>query len=149
MQRGFMELVPSIIKEFPGETAEFYAREALDSGIVSSDAKDPVLSLANTLAKQVREGREPGIRREQIGGKYRYFLVSEPDEGHLENIAVQIFLSTQEIEVLDNLVAVGKCKNRSDAIMWLAREGIKARGGYLDKVADTRKQIERIKAAVL
>lgn len=150
MARGFMEFARSLIcGDFPGQTAEWYAEEGLDSGLVSSDAKNPVQSLANTLAKQVRQGREPRIRRERVGGKCLYFPVSDPDEEHLENIVVQISLSTQEVEILDSLVAVGKCSNRSDAIMWLAKEGIKATGGYLDKVADTRKQIERIKAAVL
>lgn len=148
MGTGFMEYVRSIIKDFPGQTAEWYAEKALHSGIVSS-AENPAQSLANTLDKQVREGKERDIRRERIGGKFHYFPTSEPDKGLVENIVVQISLSTQEMEILDNLVAVGKCSNRSNAIMWLAREGIKARGGYLDKVADTRKQLERIKAAVL
>jgi len=87
MARGFTDLVAgSIVPEFPGETAEVYAMEALDSGIISSDAEDPVQSLANTLAKQVREGREKRVIRKRIGSlselleptkligvKYRYF----------------------------------------------------------------------------
>ena len=65
-----------------------------------------------------------------------------------EEIIVQLFLSTQEIKDIDNLVAVDKFDNRSSAIKWLVLEGIIANRGYLDKVADTRNQIERLKREV-
>jgi len=111
MARGFTDLVAgSIIPEFPGETAEMYAREALDSGIVSSDAEHPVQSLANTLAKQVREGREERVIRVRIGSllelldptkltavKYRYFpaackscwLLNSLEKGKLVGLITQ------------------------------------------------------------
>ena len=61
------------------------------------------------------------------------------------NIVAQIPLSMQELKDIDNLVAVDKFNNRSDAIKWLVTRGIAANRGYLDEVADTRRQIERLK----
>ena len=146
MKKGFMDFVAiSLIPDCPGHTSEWYAREYLNLFPDSSDAKDPVQSLANTLDKQVREGREKRIKRKRIGGIYLYFPASASDEGHLEDIVVQISLSTQELKDIDNLVAVEKFNNRNDAIKWLVVEGIKANRGFLDKVADIRKQIEELK----
>ena len=148
MKKGFMDFVARrLIPDFPGQTAQWYAEQYLQLEDNGSDAKDPVQSLANTLDKQVREGREKRIRRERKGGVYRYFPVSASNEGHLENVVVQVSLSTQEQELgdIDNLVAVGKFNSRSDAIKWLVVEGIKANRGFLDKVADIRKQIEELK----
>ncbi|GAI88260.1 unnamed protein product, partial [marine sediment metagenome] len=54
----------------------------------------------------------------------------------------------QELEDIDNLVAVGRFGNRSSAIKWLVTEGIKASRSYLDKVAEARHQIERLKKEV-
>ena len=66
-----------------------------------------------------------------------------------EEIIVQLSLSSQELEDIDNLVTViGKFENRSSAIKWLLIEGIKANRTYLDKVADARNQIERLKREV-
>jgi len=65
-----------------------------------------------------------------------------------EEIVVQLSLSTQELKAIDNLVAVDKFHNRSDAIKWLVTEGIKANRGYLDKVADIRNQIKNLKGEV-
>jgi Arc/MetJ-type ribon-helix-helix transcriptional regulator len=65
-----------------------------------------------------------------------------------EEIIVQLSLSTQEIRDIDNLVAVDKFDNRSSAIKWLVLEGITANRAYLDKVADTRNQVERLKREV-
>ena len=150
MKRGFMDLaVNSIIPAFPGQTALWIAREALAHDSDLSDAENPEASLANTLSKQVQTGREKRIRRERIGGAYHYFCVSgssHPNSG--EDIVAQISLSTQELEDIDSLIAVGKFNNRSDAIKWLVTEGIKANRDYLNKVADTSKQIERLKRDV-
>jgi len=149
MKRGFMDLAVEIIKEYPGETALVIAREALDFNSNLSDAQNPEQSLASTLNKQVQTGQERRIRRERIGGVYRYFRVSmsSPSDSS-EEIIVQLSLSTQELKDVDNLVAVGKFSNRSDAIKWLVVEGITANSGYLDKVADARNQIERLKREI-
>lgn len=145
MKRGFMDLaVNSIIPAFPGQTALWIAREALAADSDLSDAENPEASLANTLSKQVQTGREKRIRRERMGGVYRYFAVS----GSSEDIVVQLSLSTQELKDIDNLVAVDKFDNRSSTIKWLVTEGIKANRAYLDKVADARNQIERLKKEI-
>jgi len=150
MKRGFMDLAVEIVKEYPGLTALEVAREALDHASDLSDAQNPEQSLASTLNKQVQTGREKRIRRERIKGKYRYFPVSAPSASNSgEDIVVQISLSTQELEDIDNLVTVvGKFDDRSSAIKWLVTEGIKANRAYLDRVADIRNQIERLKREV-
>ena len=152
MKRGFMDFVATIlIPDFPGETALWYARRYLEeSGNDGSDAKHPEQSLANTLSKQVKTGREKRVRRERIKGVYCFFpatMSSTSDSS--EDIVVQISLSSQELEDIDNLVTVvGKFDNRSSAIKWLLMEGIKANRGYLNKVAAIRDQIERLKGEV-
>ena len=150
MKRGFMDLaVNSIIPAFPGQTAQWVAREALAHDSDLSDSKTPIASLANTLNKQVQTGREKRIRRERIKGKYCYFLASGASASDSnEDIVAQISLSAQELKDIDNLIAVDKFHNRSDAIKWLVMEGMTANRGYLDKVADTRNQIERLKREV-
>ena len=137
-----------LIPEFPGATALWYAQAYLKEG-GSSDAEHPEQSLANTLSKQVKTGREKRIRRERIKGVYCYFLASMASaHDSSEEIVVQLSLSAQELKDIDNLVAVGKFDNRSSAIKWLVIEGIKSNRAYLDKVADARNQIERLKKEV-
>jgi Arc/MetJ-type ribon-helix-helix transcriptional regulator len=150
MKREFMDLAAnSIIPTFPGQTAQWIAGEALAHDSELSDAKNPIVSLANTLSKQVQTGREKRIRRERISGIYRYSPASGsfPSDS-IEGVIVQLPLSMQELKDIDNLVAVDKFHNRSDAIKWLVMEGITANRGYLDKVADTRNQIEQLKREV-
>jgi len=152
MKRGFMDFVATIlIPDFPGATALWYAGRYLEeSGNDGSDAKHPEQSLANTLSKQVKTGREKRVRRERIKGVYCFFPATMPSTSDSsEDIVAQISLSTQELEDIDNLVAVvGKFDNRSSAIKWLVMEGIKANRAYLDRVVDTRNQIERLKREV-
>ncbi len=151
MKRGFMDLAVEIIKTHPGQTAQWIAREALAHDSNLSDSKrDPIASLANTLSKQVQTGREKRIRRERIKGVYCFFSTSTSSASDSsEDIVVQLTLSTQELEDIDNLVVVvGKFDNRNSAIKWLVTEGIKANRTYLDRVADTRNQIERLKRGV-
>jgi len=151
MKRGFMDFaVNNIIPAFPGQTAQWIAKEALAHVSDLSDAQDPIASLANTLSKQIQTGREKRVRRERIKGVYCFFPASvTPPSDSSEDIVVQLSLSTQELKDVDNLVAVvGKFDNRSSAIKWLVTEGIKANRTYLDKVADARNQIERLKSEV-
>jgi hypothetical protein len=149
MNRGFMDLAVEIIKEYPGITSREVAREAVDSTSISSGAKNPEQSFATTLNKQVQTGLEKRVRRERIKGIWRYFLASAPStSGSGEEIAAQFSLTAQEIRDINNLVAVGKSKNRNDAIKWLVKEGIKTNRTYLDKVADTKNQIERLKKEI-
>ena len=147
MRRGFTDFAATIlIPDFPGETARWYAEKYLqERGESSSDARVPLQSLATTLEKQVREGREKRVRRARIDGAYRYFPVAASDEGHFEDVLVQLRLTTEELADVDNLVAVGRCKDRRDTVTWLTREGIKANRDYLNRAAETRKRIEQLK----
>jgi Arc/MetJ-type ribon-helix-helix transcriptional regulator len=153
MKRGFMKHVATIlVPEFPGETASWYAKAFLDeAGEDGSDSKTKEQSLANTLNKQVKEERERRIWRKKLNdGKYHYFPTSiSPTADYGEETIVQISLSAQELRNIDNLVAVGKFKSRSNAIKWLVMEGTKANRNYLDKVADTISQIEQLKKEVV
>jgi len=152
MKKGFTDFAATrIIPEFPGETAEYYAREYLEvAGKDASDAKDPVQSWANTLSKQVARGREKRVRREKIGGVYRYFPVQRSSPGtepQLRDIAIQVSLSPGELKILDNFVGVGRFTSRGHVLAWLAREGIRARHADIEKVEDIIRQINELKGS--
>ena len=152
MAQGFMEHAATVlVPDFPGATALWYAKAYLkEAGPDGSDSKTPEQSLANTLSKQVKEDKEKRIRRERIKGVYCYFPISKASTtGSSEEIVVQLSLSAQELKDIYNLVAVGKFNNRSTAIKWLVMEGIKAKRSYLDKVAHTVNQIERLKKEIV
>jgi hypothetical protein len=153
MTRGFTDFVATtLVPEHPGQTASWYAWEYLqlsDKFSDSSRAKNPVQSLANTLDKLVREGKEPRIRRERIGGVYRYFsTLKSPNASSGQEIITQFTLSSEELEDVSNLVSSGKFDNRNNAIKWLVIEGIKANRTYLNKVAEIKRQIERLKKEI-
>ncbi len=149
MKRGFMDLAVTIIQEYPGKTARDVAQEALDSSSDFSDSKDPIQSLASTLNKQVQTGLEQRVWRKKINGVYRYFPASTAStQDSVAETVIQLSLTGQELEDIDNLVAVGKSANRNIAVKWLLTEGIKANRNYLDKVADTKNQIERLKKEI-
>jgi len=151
MKSGFMEFVATkLILDHPGQTERWYAKEYLQLGSNLSDAKNPEESLANTLAKQVREGREPRIKRIRKGGKYLYFpaaMTYIPDTN--EEIFIQLSLSKEELKDIDNLVTIEKFKNRDTTIKWLIQEGIKSNRDYLNKVENTISQIEILKKRAL
>ena len=153
MKRGFMDFAATrLIPDRPGHTASWYAHEYLQLGDDSdlSDAEHKEQSLANTLSKQVKTGREQRVGRKKLNdGLYHYFPASmSPASDSNEEIVAQFSLSTQELEDIDNLVSVGKFANRNSAIKWLVIEGIKDKRTYLDKVADTISHIERLKKEV-
>lgn len=152
MKRGFMDYVAThLIPEHPGETADYYAREYLKIfGKDGSDAKNPAQSLANTLSKRVGTGGEKRVRRERIGGVYRYFPVIPSSAGmkpQLKDIAIQLCLSPEELKILDDFVAVGKFSSRSLVLTWLTREGIRARHADIEKVENIVKQIDELKGS--
>lgn len=153
MKSGFTEFTATrLIPDSPGKTAQEYAREYLQLGDNLSDAENPVESLANTLDKQVREGREKRVRRERVAGKYRFFPASAPSNTDpdmvKEDIVIQVSLPKQELDDLNNLIALDKFKSKSNAIAWLISEGVKANRNYLDKIANIRKQIEQMKREI-
>jgi len=150
MKSGFTDFVATrLIPDYPGQTARWYAREYLQLGDKMSDAKNPEESLANTLDKQVREGRETRVRRERVGGKYCYFptppRLSSLTCSDEESIVVQLSLSKREQDDINNLIAVDKFKNRNDAVRWLVTEGAKTQRDYLDRVNDIAQQIRQMK----
>lgn len=154
MKSGFMDFVATrLIPDSPGQTARWYAREYLQLGDNLSDAKNPEESLANTLDKQVRQGREKRVRRERIAGSYHFFPVaqssSSKNDSIVEDVVVQIRLSKQELKDIDNLIVIGKFKGRSEAIKWLVAEGVKAKRDYLDKVTEVTTQIDLMKKQVV
>ncbi len=150
MKRGFMDLAVTIIGNYQGLTAAEVAREALSCG-APSDAKNKEQSFATTLNKQVQTGLETRIRRERVKGVYRYFPTSTPptSSNSSEEIVVQFSLPSQELKDVDNLIAVSRFDNRSDAIKWLVLEGIKSNRTYLDKVTNTNNEIERLKKEIV
>ena len=156
MKRGFMDFAATIlIPDFPGETSKWYAEKYLEESGNNSDAKDPLQSLANTLEKQVREGRDSRIIKKRIDGHgpYRFFPAPESDEGRLENIAVQISLSKKDLKDIDNLVTLGnlntrKFNNRRAVIQWLVEEGMKDNSSSFCKVADVIEEIEKLKRSL-
>jgi len=149
MKRGFMEHAATIlVPDFPGETALWYAKAFLNEvGEDGSDSKTKEQSLANTLNKQVKEGREWRIWRKKLNdAKYHYFPITiSPTSDSGEETVVQLSLSAQELKDIDNLVVLGKFNTRGNAIKWLVTEGLKTNRPYLDKVADAISQIERLK----
>ena len=62
------------VLERPGMTSREVAELALMRDLAGSDSKDPAMSLASTLAKEVREGRHQSIRAERVNGLLRYTL---------------------------------------------------------------------------
>jgi hypothetical protein len=89
------------------------------------------------------------VWRKKINGVYRYFPASMAStQDSIEETVVQLSLAKQELKDIDNLVAVGKFTNRNIAVKWILTEGIRANRSYLDKVADTKNQIERLKREI-
>ena len=147
MKKGFMDYAAThLIPDYPGQVAAWYAKEYLTLFEDGSDSKNQEQSLASTLNKQVQTGLEQRVWRRKINGVYRYFPASMAStQDSIEETVVQLSLTRQELEDIDNLVAVDKFANRNSAVKWLLTEGIKASRNYLDKVADTKNQIERLK----
>lgn len=77
LQKGFTyQVAPALIAENPGSTAKEIAEIALERDLVTSVAKDPVSSLANTLEKEVREDRHPSVVA--VGwNPRRYYLLAD------------------------------------------------------------------------
>jgi hypothetical protein len=127
MKKGFMRWVRDAIQDFPGLTQGQYAYLA-GYGYAESDAKgDPVPSHGGTLAKQVKGMKEPHIRREKIGGKYRYFpIMGVATKTSIQNISFRISLSNEEWQGIDNLISKGDFRNRNEVIEWLAKRCISA-----------------------
>jgi len=150
MKRGFMDYVVTMMPDYPGQTAKWWAKEYL-AGVGGSDAKDPEQSLANTLSKRVRTGKVSGIRREKVRGVHLFFPAktrTAEEAPNLQDVAFQIAMSAGELEILDSFVAVGKFRNRSEVLAWFVKEGFKAMHDDIEKAANIRKQIEELKRSI-
>ncbi|MBM3118312.1 MAG: hypothetical protein FJ006_01940 [Chloroflexi bacterium] len=145
---GSKKVFPDLIRAKPGRTAREYANMALDQGLCGSASKDPVFSLATTLMKEVREGRMPGVRAS--GRPMRFYPDSHTSKVSPPNFdkPTTILLPTDISETINILVEVGKFENRSEALIWLAREGIKAKSLELAQVKKVVEQIKQLKQSV-
>jgi hypothetical protein len=151
MQKGFKKVVKSIIQKKPGFTAREYAEIAVKQGLCGSDSKDPIFSLATTLMKEVREGRMLGIKAVKVEGKLHYF----PDNFDAtsttvskENRALTVLLPPDVDKYVETLVEVGVSGTPSEALIRLAREGIKAKQQDLFGVEKVVKEINALKQSV-
>ena len=157
---GSKKIFPALIKANPGLTAKEYARMALDQGLCGSASKDPTFSLATTLMKEVREGRMPGIRAN--GRPMRFYPDNYTSNEEMKKIADDVVKKTLSnwdkpitilppadiFETISILVEVGKFENRTEALVWLAREGIKAKSPELAQVKKVVEQIKQLKQSV-
>lgn len=145
---GSKKVFPDLIKAKPGLTAREYAKMALSQGLCGSASKDPVFSLATTLMKEVREGRMPGIRASER--PMRFYSDSHTSKVPPPNFdkPMTILLPTDISETINRLVEVDKFENRSEALVWLAREGIKAKSPELAQVEKVAEQIKQLKQSV-
>lgn len=150
MQKGFKKVAPGLVQARPGLTDKDYAKMALDQGLCRSDSKDRVFSLATTMRKEVREGRMPGIKAVKVNGKLHFFPEDGTPNGPMPNQdrPITVLLPADVAEAADLLLEVGKFENRSAALVWLAREGIKAKGLELAEVKRVVEQIRQLKQSV-
>jgi hypothetical protein len=150
MQHGFKKIVVDLVRADPGHTPDYYARKAIDGGLAGSDSADPVFSLQTTLRKEVREGRMPDIIARKVDGKLHCFPSDQngnvPATGGSPTVLgvrpsdAQVTLTVQVphelIGELDLLVDLGKARSRPEALVRLARTGIKAKRQELDRARE-------------
>ncbi len=159
MKKGFKKIILDLVRENPGLTAKEYAKVALDRGLSGSDSKDPVFSLATTLMKEVRGGRMPGIRVIKSERPQRFYPDNYTSSEAMKKIAdgivnealskpITILLPVDVTQAMDMLVEVSRFGNRSEALIWLAREGIKAKNLELAQVKEVVEQIKLLKQSV-
>ncbi|MBI4286072.1 MAG: hypothetical protein HY670_09295 [Chloroflexi bacterium] len=160
MKKGFKKIILDLVRENPGLTAKEYAKVALDRGLSGSDSKDPVFSLATTLMKEVREERIPGIKA--VGRRPLRFYpddyTSSEQMKKADDIVkkilsnwdkpITILLPADIAQAMDMLVEVSKFGNRGEALIWLAREGIRAKNIELTQVKKVVEQIKLLKQSV-
>ena len=158
MKKGFSHgVAPDLINERPGMKSLQVAELALSRNLCSSDSKTPALSLGQTLAKEVREGRLPEVVARKVGGVLCYYpatsngaetptIVKPPSVNRDETVSIR--LGSDTVELIDQMVEVGKFGTRSEALAWLVGEGIANNEELLEKVMTAVKQIRSIKASV-
>jgi len=148
MQHGFKAVAPELIRETPGLPAKEYAAIALGRELCGSDSKDPLQSLATTLAKEFREGRMPGIRVEKVGGVLCYFpddSSSVADIQSAQGVRIEVRLAGDVASDVQALVEVGRCPSPGAAVVWLVWEGAKAQRPTLERIHAILDEIRRLK----
>ena len=142
---GSKKVFPDLIKVNPGLTAKEYAKMALDQCLCGSASKDPVFSLATTLMKEVQEGRMPGVKASER--PLRFYTAGSTQKVPLSNFdkPITILLPNDVSESIETLIEVNKFENRSEALVWLAREGIKAKSLELAQIKKVAEQIKQLK----
>ncbi|MCH7626022.1 MAG: hypothetical protein IIC83_08880 [Chloroflexi bacterium] len=159
MVKGFSHgVAPDLIAEKPEMTSSEVAEIALSRGLAESNSSDPVRSLGNTLAKEVREGRlKESVRAELVRGVLRYYPVSAgqptgidisaPTTGPYEE-TVSIRLPKEHIEIADLMVEVGKYRSKSEALAWFVAQGIHNKQSVIAEVKKAAEQIRAIKGSI-
>ena len=149
MQHGFKAVVVRLISERPGLPAEEYARIALERRLCDSDAKDPVVSLATTLAKEIREGRMADqVRRERVNGRFCYFPAHYPFESDAQlgdGLRVEVELPPDAAKRVTDLLEIDEFGSPSEAVAWLVQAGVKAKVSALDEIANELQEIRKRK----
>ena len=164
MKKGFTyELAPTLVRERPGMTFREVAELALQRGLCQSDAKDQIQSLATTLAKEIREGRQRGILARKVDGQLRCFSAtsaspgsgtppSEPAGATLSQPQGEetVFVSVpfDYIQILDLFVEVGKCSSRGVAAKRFIELGIRHDQGMVNSVRHAVERIREIKKSL-
>jgi hypothetical protein len=151
LHRGFKKAVVPLIQSQPGLSAKEYAEVALRDGLCESDSPNPVFSLQTTLMKEVREGRMPGVKAVKVDGKLRYFP-AEYDTTSIpvphKDLGVSVLLPPDVAKYVGILVEVGSAGSHSEALIRLAREGIKAKRQDLKDMEKVVSQISFLKQSV-
>jgi len=162
VKKGFKKIIPDLVRANPGLTAKEYAKMALDQGLCNSDSKDPAFSLATTLMKEIREGRMSGVKATKGERPMRFYPDNYASNEVMKKIAddivnktlsnwdkpLTILLPADVAQAMDMLVEVSRFGNRSEALVWLAREGMKAKGLELAQVKKVAEQIKQLKKSV-
>ena len=151
-QHGFKKIALDLVKQYPGYTAEEYARMALDQGLTGSDSKDPIFSLRTTMMKEYREGRMAEVVASRVDGKQRFYPKNGLDKKQATPVktgaVVPVVLIHEDTEILDMLVEIGKFRNRSEGLLWLAHEGIQCKEDDLNKAKVVLQQIRQLKRSI-
>ena len=128
---GFLQKAKPLIEQQPGMTSQEVAAYLLGTGQAHSEAREPVLSLANTLNKHFRDIQ---VTRSKDGGVYRYYPEGMQSETKREksasepqrvlDVSIQLRIPQSIADVTDALVAVDRFQTRNDALIWLLGKGV-------------------------
>ena len=108
---------------------------------------DEVEHLVDDVNKAVRVAVARGTEAADVVGVNIKDGIKETIQGvrASRNSVVMVRVSEEAIERLDTLVDAGIAGSRSEAAAFLIGEGVKARQGLFDKIADKVDQIRRTK----